>query len=246
MTRKVKKAKKTRVTKAPADSADLRFQDTVPLKKFRSKRIGIAGLGAVGRHVAILLGVMGHKNLFGADPDKIELKNIGSQGWKVKDIGRTKAQTLTSEITVVSDRAVMTAFPAKFEAQANWIKTLDIFFCCVDTMSARKAIWDIVKERDNLQGLWLDSRMASRVIRVITVDLSSQIDRDYYEKTLFTDAEGFEGSCTDRMTVYGAYIAAGLLVSQMTNWLNDMLIKKDVVLETLALSMNDLQQEAGQ
>jgi len=97
----------------------------------------------------------------------------------------------------------------------------------------------------NLQGLWLDSRMASRGIRIIAVDLSNQADRDHYSKTLFGDSDAFEARCTDQMTVYGAYIAAGLMVSQMVNWLNGTLINKDFVMETLAVSVNNMGKKNG-
>ena len=239
---KVKRKPTNKTTKAPADSPDLRFKDTVPLRKFRSKVIGIAGLGAVGRHVAILLGVMGHKHLYGADPDKIELKNVGTQGWNSKDVGRDKAQLLAD--TVTGKRSAMVGATSKFEEQVEWINTMDVFFCCVDTMRARQDIWRrVLGSRTNLQGLWLDSRMASRVIRIVAVDLSSQPDRAHYENSLYSDSEAFEGSCTDRMTVYGAYVAAGLMVSQMVNWLNGMLINKDFVLETLAVSVTGLSKK---
>ena len=232
-----------RKTEVNMESPDVRFKDTVPLKKFRSKIIGIAGLGAVGRHVAILLGVIGHEHLYGADPDKIELKNVGTQGWDAEDIGRYKAQVLSD--LICGDRSALEGLPCKFEAQDGWLNNMDIFFCCVDTMSARKDIWSRVSKRVNLQGLWLDSRMASKVIRIVAVDLSSRADRDHYESTLFSDSEAFEGSCTDRMTVYGAYIAAGLMVSQMVNWLNEVLINKDFVMETLAMSVNNMEKKGA-
>lgn len=228
--------------RAPADSPDMRFKDTLPLKKFRSKTIGIAGLGAVGRHVAILLGVMGHKKMYGADPDMVEKKNIGTQGWAPADVGSPKAQVL--ERTVNSSRSHMVGSPHKFEV-CYFPPSMNIIFCCVDKMTARDTIWKLVKERKNLQGLWLDSRMASRVIRIIAVDLSSRPDRDHYESTLFNDTEAYEGRCTDRMTVYGAYIAAGWMVSQMANWLNGQLVRKDMLFETLGCSMTDM-MKAGQ
>ena len=251
------------------DAADLRFRDTVPLGLFRKKTIGIAGLGATGRHVALLLAAMGHKKLWGADPDKIEVKNIGTQGWAFRDIGEYKSDVLGLGLTGSLSR--FAGFNIKFEnvvdATYRASKT-DIFFCCVDTMRAREAIWhkvvgsnnlcpthgrrnqkgccvcDKIREvAGNLQGLWIDSRLASRVIRIITIPLADEKARAYYAKTLYTDAAAFQGSCTDRMTIYGAYVAAGLMVSQMVNWLKAQEAKqpipltRDFVIETITMGM---------
>jgi hypothetical protein len=229
--------------------ADSRFADAVPLKEFRSKTIGIAGLGATGKQVATILSTMGHKGLWGADPDEIEYKNLGTQGWKEKDIGSYKADILMD--TLSNRRSTFIGYFHKFEdcffnyardgsyiSRAKW--DTQVFLCCVDTMRARTTIWNTLKTHNLLQGpkLWIDSRLTSRVIRILTIDLSNEQQRDYYEKTLYTDTEAFQGACTDRMTYYGAGIAAGLVVSQLVNWLNYKQVAiPDFVLETVGMSV---------
>jgi hypothetical protein len=42
------------------------------------------------------------------------------------------------------------------------------------------------------------------------------------------------------MTVFGAYIAAGLMVSQLANWLNGLPLKRDFLLETQGMTMVEL------
>jgi molybdopterin/thiamine biosynthesis adenylyltransferase len=232
--------------KEPRESAEVRFKDTVPLQKFNSRTIGIAGLGATGAQVARILAVMGHRGMWGADPDTIELKNVGTQGWSTGDIGAYKASVLRNSLS--TRRSKFTGVEFKFEeyfqlvarAQIPMALKTDIFFCCVDTMRARETIWDTLKERRLLQGpkIWIDSRLASRVIRIIKIPLDTQIHRDYYESTLYSDTEAFQGACTDRMTYYGAGIAAGLMVSQLVNWLNyESVASMDFVLETVSMGV---------
>lgn len=239
--------------KQVVETADMRFQGTLPLQKYRKLTIGIAGLGAVGRQVAILLAAMGHKKLYGADPDKVELKNVGTQGWDAYEIGRYKSDVIT--VNLNTRHSSFTGYPYKFEEKGaieNYRGKTDVFFCCVDTMQARHAIWDVVtsptyktqqismhkgkKIPRTLQGLWIDSRMTTRIARVITVPLGNKKARAYYEKSLYTDEEAFQGVCTDRMTMYGACISAGLMVSQLANWLNEMPLIRDFLLETQTMT----------
>lgn len=237
--------------KAPADggkmeeSPELRFKDTVPLKKFRALTIGIAGLGATGKQVATILSVMGHKGVWGADPDTIEMKNLGTQGWHERDIGYPKADVLMDALS--GRRSTFIGYPYRFE-ECHKVESIygrmassEAIFCCVDTMQARLAIWERLKQKRLLQGqkLWIDSRIASRVIRVITVDLNDGAMKKYYEgKTLYSDTDAFQGSCTDRMTYYGAGIAAGLMVSQLVNWLNYGTVPAvDFMIETASMGV---------
>lgn len=245
--------------KEPVETADLRFKESLPLQKYRKLTIGIAGLGAIGRQVAILLAAMGHKKLYGADPDKIELKNVGTQGWRQGDIGHYKSHILERDLG--ARISSFTGTNDKFEDLLKQFQVrsmnMDVFFCCVDTMQARHAIWEAVttrivgdgpkweEPRKNLQGLWIDARMTTRVIRIITVPLADNGAKKYYAKTLYTDAEAFDGSCTDRMTMYGANIAAGLMVSQLANWLNEVPLVTDFVFETQRMSSVLLKEKSN-
>lgn len=241
--KKTKRTKGTKKTDQPAESPDLRFQDSLPLKLFRAYKIGIAGVGAVGRQVVHMLGTMGHNKLYCADPDVIELKNVGCQGWCKSDIGLPKTQVVSREVHVQHGSKV-TGARCIFQAPSlGLIEECDIIFCCVDTMRHRDLIWKAVKERGNPKGLFLDSRLSPRVIRILSVDLGRITDRNYYDETFYLDADAEEGSCTDRMTFYGATVGAGLLVSQMANWLRNMMMRNDILLNSLSMDMYDLKQQ---
>jgi molybdopterin/thiamine biosynthesis adenylyltransferase len=228
------------------ETAELRFEGSVPLTSFRSKTIGIAGLGATGKQVAEILAVMGHKAMWGADPDKIELKNVGTQGWSERNEGYYKAEVLIQSLESrrSSFEGRVNRFESCFQSNDRNIRTVpaktDVFFCCVDTMRARSEIWSTLRRKRLLQGpkLWVESRIASRVIRIMTIDLSDATAKRYYESTLYSDSSAFQGSCTDRMTYYGAGIAAGLMVSQLVNWLNYNIVSSpDFMLETAGMGM---------
>ena len=226
------------------ESPELRYTDTVPLQKFRKQTIGIAGLGATGKAVATTLSVMGHKGMWGSDPDKVEIKNLGTQGWHEKDIGEPKAEVLMD--TLSNRRSTFIGATDRFEKMfdppelTKGYHRTTVFFCCVDTMRARVAIWNTLKSKHLLQGhkIWIESRIASRILRIMTIDLSDGAMRKYYESTLYSDSSAFQGACTDRMTYYGAGIAAGLMVSQLVNWLNYGKVNMvDFMLETIGVGV---------
>lgn len=211
----------------PLADSDMRYRDSVPLQLFRSLKIGIAGLGAVGRQVALLLATMGHKGLVGVDPDVVEAVNVGTQGWMPYEIGGMKALQMEHSIAHTNGWAYMEGIAGRFESIVPpVISDMSIIFCCVDSMSARKNIWSYVmrtwgNEEERTPRLFVDARVAARTVRILTVPTMDQTFISRYENTMYSDAEAYEGPCTDRMNVYTACIAAGLMVSQMVNWLNN-------------------------
>jgi hypothetical protein len=102
-------------------------------------------------------------------------------------------------------------------------------FCCVDSISAREAIWRSVNSRCEF---WTDGRMLPEVIRELTV--SDIAEREHYASSLFGQSEAQQGNCTSRSTIYAASIAAGLMVHQLTRWLCGLPIDRAVAMNLLA------------
>ena len=105
----------------------------------------------------------------------------------------------------------------------------DVVFCCVDSISARSAIWRAVRDR---VVLWIDGRMLGEVIRVLTA--SDEASFSYYKSTLFDPTDAQSGACTSKATIYTAAIAAGFMTHQLTRWLRDLPLDRDVTCNLLA------------
>ena len=88
-------------------------------------------------------------------------------------------------------------------------------FCCVDSITARAAIW---RSASNRCQFWCDGRMLAEVIRVFSRSRTAA-DHDHYAATLFPQSEAQVGRCTSHSTIYTANIAAGLMLHQFTRWL---------------------------
>lgn len=91
------------------------------------------------------------------------------------------------------------------------LKVGDAVFCCVDSISARAAIWRSVRDRCHS---WADGRILGEVIRVLIATDSDSSGR--YTQSLFPQSEAHAGSCASRSTIY----AAGPMLHQFTRcWL---------------------------
>ena len=105
----------------------------------------------------------------------------------------------------------------------------DAVFCCVDSISARAAIWRSVEPRCRF---WADGRMLGETIRVLAV--CNETGRSRYPATMFTQSEAQQGSCTSRSTIYAAGIVAGLMLHQLARWLRALPTDFDTTFNLLA------------
>ena len=131
--------------------------------------------------------------------------------------GAIRSLDTSLRITTVQDR-----YRAKQEIG-------EVVFCCVDSISARAAIW-----RSAASGcrFWADGRMLGEVIRVLAASETSGFSQ--YGGTLFPQSDAQSGSCTSRSTIYAASIAAGIMVHQFTRWLRRIPVDFDTTLNLLA------------
>jgi sulfur carrier protein ThiS adenylyltransferase len=142
------------------------------------------------------------------------------------EIGLPKVMAASRMIGRIDPNIMVTLIEDRYRPQLESGKAV---FCCVDSISARAAIWRSV--RDKCQ-FWADGRMLGEVIRVlIATDLNSH---ERYSRSLFPQAEAEVGTCTSRSTIYAASIAAGLIVHQFTRWLRRLPVDAESMLNLLA------------
>ncbi len=67
-------------------------------EKIAQACIGIAGLGGIGSHVAVLLARMGVKSLVLVDFDKVDETNLHRQHYEMQDIGKDKTKALHAHL----------------------------------------------------------------------------------------------------------------------------------------------------
>jgi sulfur carrier protein ThiS adenylyltransferase len=203
-----------------------RQQNLVPMDRLAGLNATVIGVGAIGRHVALQLAAIGTRRLGLVDFDRVEMTNLTTQGYLASDVGQLKVDATRRAIEMIDPTIAVETIADRFRAKQLVGKAV---FCCVDSISARAAIWRAVERRCQF---WADGRMLGEVIRVVVAGDSSS--RDHYRSTLFTQAEAHTGQCTSRSTIYAAAIAAGLMVHQFSRWLRGLPVDVDATFNLLA------------
>tara|TARA_R110002049_G_scaffold124814_2_gene280351 strand:+ start:649 stop:1308 length:660 start_codon:yes stop_codon:yes gene_type:complete len=206
-----------------------RFQrqsSLVPSEKLSQVSATVIGVGAIGRQVALQLAAIGVPRLQLIDFDMVELTNITTQGYRRADLARTKVEATAQSIRELDNSIQVETIPDRFRPSVNIGEAI---FCCVDSISARAAIWRSVNRKCEF---WTDGRMLGETILVLTATMDS--GRDQYAETLFPQSQAQTGSCTSRSTIYAASVAAGLMVHQFSRWMRGIATDLDMALNLLA------------
>jgi molybdopterin-synthase adenylyltransferase len=214
---------------------DVRQRDLVPPARLAAVHAVVVGVGAVGRQVALQLAAMGVTKMTLIDPDIVSVENLAPQGFPEAQVGLIKVNAVKE--TALTLNPAMGVTPLQELFRRSFVKDWDsarptAVFACVDSIDARRLVWESVRSRT---AFFADGRVAAEVIRVLASDRPHQDTA--YPRTLFRAGEAHAGSCTAKMTIYTANIAAGLMVAQFARWLRDQPVVADQTLNLLAAEL---------
>ena len=203
-----------------------RQQELVPRERLAHQTVSVIGVGAIGRQVALQLAAIGVGRLHLFDFDHVDATNVTTQGYSAGDVGRPKVEAAEDAVRRVDDSIEVESICDRYRP---FYEVGQVVFCCVDSISARTAIW---RSAGGICRFWADGRMLGETIRILAV--ADEAGREHYPTTLFAQAEAQPGQCTARSTIYAASIAAGLMLHQFTRWLRRLPIDPDMSLNLLA------------
>jgi hypothetical protein len=210
----------------PSDSRFARQQSLVPEEALMRLYVTVIGVGAIGRQIALQLASLGVRKLQLVDFDSVELTNVTTQGYLPADVGLLKVNATGRAVQQIDSGIELTLVEDRFRPH---LQMGDVVFCCVDSITARSAIWKSVAGRCRL---WIDGRMLGEVMRILTV--ANEQGLAHYPTTLFHQTEAQTGACTSRGVIYTAAIAAGLMTHQFTRWLRNLPLDMDLSVNLLA------------
>ncbi len=202
-----------------------RQSDLVPQSKLEEMTATVIGVGAIGRQVALQLAALGVPKLQLIDFDTVEDTNVTTQGFAFEDVGKLKVDTTATAVQRIDPLIEVEAIPDRYRSR---IEIGEAVFCCVDSISAREAIWRSASRKCRF---WCDGRMLGEVIRVLTA--ADADTRRHYPTTLFRQSEAQAGRCTAHGVIYTANLAAALMTHQFTRWLRDIPVDADISLNLL-------------
>jgi molybdopterin-synthase adenylyltransferase len=206
-----------------------RQADLVPQDRTADLVCTVIGVGAVGRQVALQLAAVGVRRLQLVDFDRVEPSNLTTQGYFQADLGRMKVEATREAVLRLDPDVRVEPVGDRFRPK---YRTGEAVFCCVDSISAREAIW---RAAGRSCRFWADGRMLGEVLRVLVA--ADEAGRDHYPTTLFRQQEAQPGRCTARSTIYAAGICAGLMLHLCTRWLRDVRVERDLSLNLLAAEL---------
>ena len=212
-----------------------RQRDLVPPAPLARCHALVIGVGSIGQQVAIQLAATGVPAMTLVDPDTVAVENLAVQGFWETDLGAAKVDAVANLCHQQCPRLELHTLPRRFRRSdvRDWPVGCDIaVFCCVDSIESRRIIWEAVKDR---AAFFTDGRMSSEVIRVLASDRPA-ID-GAYAASLFPANEAYVGSCTAKSTLYGANIAAGLMLAQFARRLRGIPVVADQTLNLLAAEL---------
>ena len=206
-----------------------RQQDFVPRERLADLSVSVIGVGAIGRQVALQLACLGVPRLTLVDFDLVEPTNVTTQGYATADVGQPKVAATAAAVRAIDPAIEVNTIEDRYRPSLD---VGEVVFCCVDSISARAAIWHSAGRRCRF---WGDGRMLGEVIRILSV--ADTQGRSHYPTTLFAQEQAETGRCTAKGTAYTANIAAGLLLHQFSRWLRGLPIEPDQTLNLLAAEL---------
>lgn len=172
--------------------------------------VNLIGVGGLGSPIAMALAKMGCPRITFFDHDNVEPHNLPNQLYRIADVGLPKVEALArilreyvdGEITPVNELVTQRSFGG-------------VVISAVDSMAARRTIWEnCVRYKAGVK-LYIDARMGGEVGRILTVSPTHPIGVGAYEATLFSDEEGSQELCTAQATIYSTFGVASLVANQV-------------------------------
>ena len=178
------------------------------------EKVSLVGCGSVGSFTALALAKMGLNIIELFDSDSVEEHNLPNQFYKLKNLNTYKNEALSDLLIEFTGKT-----PQIFDnVVSNSLLQGDIIVSAVDSMEARKLIWERVKETK--PRLYIDTRMAGKIFSIFTVDMINPHAKYNYEKSLAKETEALQVPCTQRAIIFNVLGIASFVCNQIVKYLN--------------------------
>lgn len=186
--------------------------------------IFIIGAGATGSFTALTLAKMGLTDIRIFDGDTIEEHNFPNQMYPLRTLGINKTEALKSVVEEFTGTEIKT-IPRMYKSEP----LRGIVISALDTMKGRKQIYKNAC-KGNVK-LLLDPRAGPELFRLLTVDLSLETEKKWYEENLYSDEEALEAPCTARSIIYSMLLISAYVCRQVKLYLMNEEYKRDIYVD---------------
>ena len=194
--------------------------------------ITLIGCGGIGSFTALALAKMGCVHLTVYDDDLVEGQNIPNQLFRLGDVGQLKVERLADIIKSFTGTGI-DARPERVASQ----RLQGIVVSGVDSMEARRRIWDRSIRFKAGVTAYIDARMGAEVSRIYTVRPADPDHIRFYERTLYSDDEALQISCTAQAIVYTSFGIASLVAGQVKRVAMGEACKREIIFDQRTLTL---------
>ena len=217
-------------TETTTDERFLRNASLIDQEAINRQPVAIAGVGAIGSHLAEMLTKLGVRNFTLIDPDEVDTINLSTQGFAESQIGQLKVEAVEDRLKQINPAVEVQHGAVHYHR--DLIPPHAAVFACVDSMPARRQIFRDFCEHD--WAVFFDGRMAAESLRVFCIDRSLDATQTY-RASLFPSHEAYREGCTARATIYCAAMAAAILCAQYKRWAMGQLPDHHIHFDLLAI-----------
>lgn len=214
----------------------------VDIDRLADLKVAIVGAGAVGSFTALLLAKMGVGSIKVWDGDTVELYNIPNQFHSEKSIGKNKTESL-KELLIDMAGVEIESEPYVIIKESPISFDADIVILAVDSIEARKMIWEqFIKNKFGIK-LLLDPRMGGESYRAYALRPTDTLAQSKYEATLYEKED--ETPCSERSIIYNVAILSGMLARLVKGFVSGEALKFEVLgdLNNFLFYYNDMSEE---
>ena len=193
--------------------------------------IHVIGAGALGSWLAFFLLKMGFNNVNVYDFDRVEEHNLPNQMFREEDIGKYKVLALQEIYNdFFDDGSNFRLFSNIKKITEGEAKKLDgVVFCCVDSMRARKYIYENCFKNGDAN-IFIEGRIGLFGAYIYTLNGdTTDTQEEEYEKTLYADEESEVSACGISQTALPSAVnCASLMLMTMISWYRGNIIKQEL------------------
>jgi molybdopterin/thiamine biosynthesis adenylyltransferase len=189
--------------------------------------ITVIGCGATGSWLTLALAKLGITNITVWDYDIVEEHNIPNQVFGLPDVGESKVGQLYQHIEWTTGTKINIVNKAFTDARLS-----GIVFLMVDSMKARKEIFDNSIKMKNAVKLLVEPRMGLNEGRIYNVNPTDLNHIKRYEDCWYSDEDAEVSACgTSQTVITTALTVSAWCARQLINFHADIELDNEILID---------------
>lgn len=220
-----------------------RFERMLPERVARKVNVTLVGCGGIGSYTAGLVARMGVGRLKLVDFDKVEATNVATQDLSPTRVGEYKVTAVGEWVGELNEGMEVGVYPERFGA--HHLDRDSILVLAVDSIEARRGIYEVWKEDAEPGQVLVDPRMGAESFEMWVVRRGSEFEEEY-TRALYDPTPRAGLPCGARAIAYTGAFAGALTTSAIRRAVMEKGWETWVVGDVGAMRMQVLREIKGE